>query len=183
MANKKQDDLWNEKIPFQEFLVISNDGKNLGVMKKSDALAKAQSINLDLVCISPNSKPPVCKIVNFDHYRYQQEQKEKIQRKTQRANIIKEKEVRLTVNIGDHDLKVKAKKARDFLLKGDKVKVSLKYRGRENEYRELGFEKLQMFYNEVSDIAISDKDLNNLSKYKTEGNFFNIYLTLKTKED
>lgn len=182
MVNKKQDEMWNEKIPFQEFLVIDQDGKNLGVLKKADALAKAYSLNLDLLCISPNATPAVCKIVNFDHYRFQQEQKEKQQRKSQRANIVREKEVRLTVNIGMHDLVVKAKKAREFLLKGDKVKVSLKYKGRENQYRELGFEKIREFYDQVSDIAICDKDLNKLEKIKFEGNFLNIYLTLKTKD-
>lgn len=182
MVNRKQDDLWNGKIPFQEFLVIDQDGKNLGVMKKTDALAKAYSLNLDLLCISPNAKPAVCKIVNFDHYRFQQEQKEKQQKKSQRANIIKEKEIRLTVNIGHHDLLVKSKKAREFLLKGDKVKVSLKYKGREIQYRELGFEKLRTFYQQVSDIAVCDRDLDKLEKYKFEGSFLNIYLTLKTKD-
>lgn len=183
MVNKKQDELWNEKIPFQEFLVIDQDGKNLGVMKKADALAKAYGLGLDLLCISPNAKPAVCKIVNYDHYRFQQEQKEKLQRKSQRANIVREKEIRLTVNIGMHDLKVKAKKAREFLLKGDKVKVSLKYKGREIQYRELGFEKIRAFYNEVSDIAVADKDLEKLEKIKFDGNFLNIYLTLKTTKD
>lgn len=182
MVTKKQDEFWNEKIPFDDFLVIDQDGKNLGIMKKADALAKAYSLNLDLLCISPNAKPAVCKMVNFDHYRFEKEQKEKMQRKSQRANIVKEKEIRLTVNIGLHDLKVKAKKAREFLLKGDKVKVSLKYKGREIQYRELGFDKMRTFYAEVSDIAIADKDLDKLEKYKFDGNFLNIYLTLNTKE-
>lgn len=182
MANRKQDEMWNEKIPFDDFLVIDQNGKNLGVMKKTDALAKAYSLNLDLVCISPNAKPAVCKIVNFDRYRFEQEQKEKAQRKSQKANIIKEKEIRLTVSIGTHDLIVKAKKAREFLLKGDKVKVSLKYKGREIQYREIGFEKLRTFYDQVSDIAVSDRDLDKLEKYKFDGIFLNIYLTLRTKE-
>lgn len=182
MVSKKQDDLWNEKIPFQEFLVIDQDGKNLGVMKKADALAKASSLNLDILCISPNANPAVCKIVSYDHYRFQQKQKEKQQKKSQKASIVKEKEIRLTVNIGNHDLLTKANKARQFLLKGDKVKVSLKYKGREVQYRELGFEKIRTFYQKVSDIAVSDKDLNKLEKYKFDGNFLNIYLTLKTKD-
>lgn len=181
MINKKQDELWNEKIPFQEFLVIDHEGQNLGIMKKADALKQAYSLNLDLLCISPNAKPAVCKMVNYDHYRFQQEQKEKQQRKSQRANIVREKEIRLTVSIGLNDLKIKAKKARDFLLKGDKVKVSLKYKGREIQHREIGFEKIRIFYDQVSDIADCDRDLEKLEKQKFDGNFLNIYLTLKTK--
>lgn len=179
ISNKNQQDLWNENIPFQQVLVIQNNGENLGIMSKEEALAKSKELGYDLLCVLPDAKTPVCKMFNFDRYRFEQKQKEKINKKTQKASIVKEKEIRLTVNIGQNDLNVKAKKARDFLLKGDKVKVSLKYRGREMQHREIGFETIKSFYEKLSDIATSDKDID---KYKFEGNFYNIYLMPKNKK-
>lgn len=180
MVNKEQKDLWNENIPFREFLVITNDGENLGIMRKEVALAKARGLGFDLLCIAPESKTPVCKMFNYDHYRFEQKQKDKLNKKSQRANVVKEKEIRLTVRIGEHDLETKAGQARKFLLKGDKVKVSLKYRGREIQHRELGFETIKRFYDKLSDISTSDKDLD---KYKFEGNFYNIYLLPKKDKE
>lgn len=180
MLNKEHKDLWNDNIPFREFLVITNDGENLGVMKKEPALLKAKEMGFDLLCIAPSSKMPVCKMFNYDHYRFEQKQREKLNKKSQRASVVKEKEIRLTVRIGENDLTTKAGQARKFLLKGDKVKVSLKYKGREIQHRELGFETIKRFYDKLSDVANSDKDLD---KYKFEGNFYNIYLLPKKDKE
>jgi len=174
MINKKNEDLWNNNIPFNEFLVIGNDGTNYGLMKKYDAVNKAQQLGFDLLCISPNAKVPVCKMFIYDRYRFEQKQKEKETKKAQKANVMKEKEIRLTVNIGENDLEIKAKRAREFLLNGDKVKVSLKYKGRENQYREFGLNTIMNFYQKVEDVCNFDRNLD-----KMEGNFYNVYLIPK----
>ncbi|WP_338975908.1 translation initiation factor IF-3 [Spiroplasma endosymbiont of Monopis laevigella] len=176
MAFKNNDNLWNSNIPFYEFLLIGNEGTNYGLIKKNDALKKAEDLGYDLLCISPNAKPPVCKMFKFDTYRFEQQKKEKEVKKAQKLTIVEEKEIRLSVVIDNNDIKTKANKARKFLSNGNKVKVTLKYRGRELHNPEAGFEVITKFYKELEDICIYDKNFD-----KKEKNIQTIYLFPKKK--
>ncbi|WP_375317333.1 translation initiation factor IF-3 [Spiroplasma endosymbiont of Virgichneumon dumeticola] len=175
MAIKNNDDLWNSNIPY-ESLIIGNDGTNYGLMKRFDALRKAKELGFDILCISPNARPPVCKMFKFDKYRFEQQQKEKEAKKAQKAAISEEKEIRLSAVIGDHDIQTKAKNARKFLNDGNKVKITLKYRGRQNSNPEIGKEVIMKFYKELEDICIYDKSFD-----KKEKNIQTIYLFPKKK--
>ena len=119
----------NEQIRDKEVRVISETGEQLGIMSSQEALKLAEEAGVDLVKIAPTANPPVVKIIDFSRYRYEQKRKEKDQKKKQ--NVIEVKEVRLTPNIDTNDLNTKVSAARKFLEKGNKVKVSLRFRGRE----------------------------------------------------
>ena len=121
--------------------VIDSEGKQLGVIPTSQALAAAQQRGLDLVEVSPNANPPVCKLVDFGKYKYEQEKRDRDARKHQHADKLKE--VKLRPNIDDHDYETKVKHMRDFLEDGMKVKVSLFFRGRENAHTEFGDQLMQ----------------------------------------
>lgn len=151
----------NEKIRAREVRLIDSNGDQLGVKSRNEALDIAQTRNLDLVLVAPNSKPPVCRIMDFGKYRFEQQKKEKEARKKQK--IINVKEVRFTPGIGEHDFNTKLKNARKFLDKGDKVKASVRFRGRAITHKELGREVLDRFADEVKDIATIE------SKPKMEG--------------
>jgi translation initiation factor IF-3 len=114
-------------------------------------LAKAEDANLDLVEISPNAKPPVCKIMNYGKYRYEAQKKIKAAKKNQK--VIHLKEIKLRPNIEQHDYDVKMRASRKFIEAGDKVKVSLRFRGREMAHQNIGYELLKRFAEEISDIA------------------------------
>jgi translation initiation factor IF-3 len=116
--------------------VIDAEGKQLGVMLTSQALGRAGQVGMDLVEIAPNATPPVCKIVDFGKYKYEQEKRDREARKRQHASKLKE--IKLRLNIDDHDYQTKLNHMREFLQDGDKVKVSLFFRGRENAHPELG---------------------------------------------
>jgi len=126
----------------------------LGVMQTRDALRIAREQNLDLVEISPNANPPVCKIMDFGKYRYDQGQKRKQQRKHQHATAVKE--IKFRPNVGDHDYETKVNHVRKFLEKGHKVKISLTFRGRENAHRELGFAVVDRVLKACEDICSVD---------------------------
>ena len=119
----------NERIRDKEVRVIGQDGEQLGIMSSRDAMKLAREADLDLVKIAPTAKPPVCKIIDYGKYRYELARKEKEAKKKQRTMEVKE--VRLSPNIDKNDLNTKANQARKFLAKGDKVKVTLRFRGRE----------------------------------------------------
>ncbi len=127
-----KENLINEEIRDKEVRVIDTDGEQLGVMSIDEAMALANEKRLDLVNISPNAKPPVCKILDYGKYRYELQKKEKEARKKQKVTQVKE--VRLSTFIESHDLNVKANNAVKFLKDGDKVKVSLRFKGREKDY-------------------------------------------------
>jgi len=133
----------NEEIRDREVRVVSDDGEQLGIMSAKEAYQIAIEKKLDLVKIAPNAKPPVCKIMDFGKHRYEQQKKDKEARKRQKSATLKE--VRLGLNIEAHDLDTKAKNAIKFLSKGDKVKVSLRFRGREMGYTQLGYEVFKKF--------------------------------------
>ncbi|MCM1468803.1 MAG: translation initiation factor IF-3 [Alistipes sp.] len=145
----------NEQIRDREIRVIGEDGEMLGVMTPADAMKLAREAGVDLVKIVPNAAPPVCKIVDYGKYRYELARKEKDARKKQR--VIDIKEVRLSPNIDVNDLNTKANSARKFIEKGDKVKVTLKFRGREMAHMEQTKHILDDFAEKLSDIAQIEK--------------------------
>jgi len=139
----------NEQIWVKEVRLIDEKGNQLGVMSRDQALEIAKNRDLDLVEVSPDSHPVVCRIINYDKYRYQMEKKEKQQRKTSKKTELKE--VRLGVRTGEHDLDFKRKKAIKFLKEGRKVKIELVMKGRERAHRELAREVLKKFLEKLQD--------------------------------
>ncbi len=145
----------NEQIRDREVRVISENGEQLGIMSAKDAMKLAREAELDLVKISPNAKPPVCKIIDYGKFRYEQARKEKEAKKKQK--IIEVKEVRLSPNIDTNDLNTKSNSARKFLEKGDKVKITLRFRGREMAHMAASKHILDDFADSLSDIAVIEK--------------------------
>lgn len=141
----------NEKIRAPEVRVIDADGNQIGIMPPSKALSLADEAGLDLVEIAPNGKPPVCRIMDFSKFIYEQRRKERTARKKQ--HVVKVKGVRLTPNIDSHDFNFKNNDARKFLEQGQKVRVWVQFKGRSITHREIGMEILNKFAEELSDIA------------------------------
>lgn len=133
----------NEDIRDKEVRVINADGSQMGVMQTRDALKLAEEQSLDLVKIAPQGIPPVCKVMDYGKFRFEQQKKEKEARKNQK--IVEIKEVRLSLNIDTNDFNTKVAQARKFLSKGDKVKSSIRFRGREMAHTELGLEVHKRF--------------------------------------
>ena len=161
----------NEQIRDKEVRLIGEDGEQLGVMPARDALQMAKDAELDLVKIAPTAKPPVCKIIDYGKYRYELARKEKEAKKKQK--VIEVKEVRLSPNIDTNDLSTKMGAARKFLEKGDKVKVTLRFRGREMAHMSKSRYILEDFAKELADIAVIDKPS------KVEGRSMVMFLTAK----
>ena len=145
----------NEEIRDKELRVIGADGSQLGIMTSSDALALAEEKDLDLVKIAPNAVPPVCKIMDYGKFRFEQAKREKEARKNQR--VVEIKEIRLTPNIDIGDLNTKVKNACRFLKDGDKVKVSVRFRGREVTHSSLGQDLLHRFAELCSECSTVEK--------------------------
>ena len=161
----------NEQIRDKEVRLIGSDGEQLGIMSAKEAMFKAQEAGLDLVKIAPQAKPPVCKIIDYGKYRYELARKEKEAKKKQK--VIEVKEVRLSPNIDTNDLSTKMGAARKFLEKGDKVKVTLRFRGREMAHMSKSRYILEDFAKELADIAVIDKPS------KVEGRSMVMFLTPK----
>ncbi|MDO6656109.1 MULTISPECIES: translation initiation factor IF-3 [Bacillaceae] len=151
----------NEGIRAREVRLVGADGNQIGVKSKSEALDMARNANLDLVMVAPNAKPPVCRIMDYGKFRYEQQKKEKEARKKQK--IITVKEVRLSPNIEEHDFNTKLRNARKFLEKGDKVKASIRFRGRMITHSDIGKKVLEHLAEDCKDIATVE------SKPKMEG--------------
>lgn len=134
--------------------VINSDGSQLGVLSLLEALSLSEQAGLDLVEISPNAQPPVCKIIDYGKYRYQLTKKEREQKKTQHQTKVKE--VKIKPATDEHDLMVKLRHAREFLIKGDKVRVTCVFRGREMAHPEFGFKSVQRFCTELADVATAE---------------------------
>lgn len=145
----------NEQIRDKEVRLIGENGEQLGVMSARDALKLAKEAELDLVKIAPTAKPPVCKIIDYGKYRYEMVRKEKEARKKQKITDVKE--IRLSPNIDDNDLNTKVNAARKFIEKGDKVKVTLRFRGREMAHMANSKVILDVFAEKLSDIAVVEK--------------------------
>ncbi len=159
--NISKDMMVNESIRAREVRLVGANGDQIGVKSKQEALEMAQNANLDLVMVAPNAKPPVCRIMDYGKFRYEQQKKEKEARKKQK--VINVKEVRLSPNIEEHDFNTKLRNARKFLTKGDKVKAAIRFRGRAITHSELGKEVLERLAKECEDIASIE------SKPKMEG--------------
>ena len=145
----------NEQIRDKEVRLINAEGEQLGVMSSKDAMKLAKEANLDLVKIAPNAKPPVCKIIDYGKYRYEMARKEKEAKKKQK--VIDVKEIRLSPNIDVNDLNTKMNHARKFLQSVNRVKVSVRFRGRELAHTATGKVILDGFAEKLSDVAVIDK--------------------------
>jgi translation initiation factor IF-3 len=145
----------NEQIRDKEIRLIGEDGEQLGIMSAKDAMKLAKDAELDLVKIAPTAKPPVCKIVNYGKYRYELARKEKEAKKKQK--VVDIKEVRLSPNIEKNDLNTKMNMAKKFLVKGDKVKVTLRFRGREMAHMNSSKHILDDFAEALTDVAMIEK--------------------------
>ena len=145
----------NEQIRDREVRVIGEDGQVIGIMSSRDALKLAKEAELDLVKIAPQAKPPVCKIIDYGKYRYELARKEKEARKKQK--VIEIKEVRLSPNIDENDLNTKMNNARKFLEKGNKVKVTLRFRGREMAHMNSSKHILDDIAKELEEVAVVEK--------------------------
>ena len=145
----------NEEIRDKEVRLIDENGEQLGIVAGKDAQQMADDKKLDLVKISPTAKPPVCRIMDYGKYRFDQAKKEKEARKKQKTVDVKE--LRLSPSIDTHDVQVKVKKAKEFLKNGDKVKVSIRFRGREIGHSRAGLTILTDFAKEVEELGVIDK--------------------------
>ena len=161
----------NEQIRDREVRVIGVNGEQLGVMQTREAMALAEEAGVDLIKVVPTAKPPVCRIADFGKYRYEQARKEKEARKKQK--VIEIKEIRLSPNIDTNDLNTKIGAARKFLSKGDRVKITLRFRGREMAHMNNSRHILDDFAQSLSDIAVVEKPP------KVEGRTLTMFLTEK----
>ena len=167
----KLDHQLNEEIRDKEIRLIAADGTMLGIVSAQEALAQAEEQELDLVKISPNAVPPVCKIMDYGKFRFEQTKKEKEARKNQR--IIEIKEIRMSPGIGENDFNTKLKNGQKFLLDGDRLKVTVRFRGREMAHTNIGEQLLRDFAAKCADIANLDK------QPKLEGRNMSMFLSPK----
>ena len=151
----KKDIEINEEIHDKELRIIGSDGQQVGIMSANEALNLAEQSNLDLVKIAPQSNPPVCKIMDYGKYRFEQAKREKEARKNQ--HVVDIKEVRLSLNIDTHDFNTKLNNALKFIKHGDKVKVSIRFRGREMGHPEIGLETMKRFADACSETVVVEK--------------------------
>ena len=169
--NINKDFLVNEEIREKEVRLIDSDGIMIGIYSGRDAFKRAVEKELDLVMISPSAKPPVCRIMDYNKFYYEQSKKIKEAKKKQK--VINVKEIRLSQSIEEHDINIKANNARKFLKDGDKVKVSVRFRGREMEHSYIGENILKLFLSKVEDLCIVEKNI------KLEGKNMTMFLAPK----
>lgn len=174
-ARQKHDaeDLVNESIRFKEMLVIGNDGTKYGVLSRNEAFRKASELGLDIVIVSAEAKPPVAKLMDYKKYRFEQKKKQKEIKKNQKVTVVKE--VQLSPVIDKHDLETKANLARKFIEKENRVKVTLRFRGRMIVHQDLGVKVMQEFADQLADVAQID------SQIRLEGK--QLFMTLTPKKD
>lgn len=171
----KQSHQINEEIRDKEVRLVSDDGEQLGIMSAQEALIKAEEANLDLVKISPNAVPPVCKLMDYGKFKFEQTKREKEARKNQ--HVVEVKEVRMSPSIDSNDFNVKLRNAQKFLNDGNRVKVSIRFRGREMAHTEIGKDLLMKFAEQCAEIATMDKAPN------LEGRFMSITLSAKSAKE
>ena len=168
-----QDHLINEEITAPEVRLISDDGEQLGIMSSEDALKIAEEKEMDLVMIAAGSKPPVCKIMDYGKYRFEQSKREKEAKKNQ--HVIEVKEIRMSPSIGENDFNTKLRAGQKFLAEGDRVKVTIRFRGREMAHTNLGEQLLKSYAEKCMDVATMDKNP------KLEGRNMSMFLSPKAK--
>ncbi|GAY75020.1 translation initiation factor 3 [Sporolactobacillus inulinus] len=171
--NISKDMIVNEGIRAQQVRLIGQNGEQVGIKSKAEALAMAQNVNLDLVLVAPGAKPPVCRIMDYGKYRFEQQKKEREARKNQK--VINLKEIRLSPSIEEHDFNTKMRNAKKFLQKGDKVKASVRFRGRAITHSNLGRQVLEKLAEECADISVIE------ARPKMEGR--SMFLVLAPKVD
>lgn len=164
----------NEGIRARELRLISDNGDQLGVKTKQEALKMAEDANLDLVLVAPKAKPPVAKIMDYGKYRFELQKKQREARKKQK--VVNIKEVRLSPTIDTNDFNTKMKNARKFLSKGDKVKVSIRFKGRAITHKDIGRDVLNRFAEATEDVATVE------SKAKMDGRSMFLMLVPKTEK-
>lgn len=173
--SSKQGHQINEEIRDKEVRLVSADGEQLGIMSAQEALEKAEEASLDLVKISPNAVPPVCKLMDYGKFKFEQTKKEKEAKKNQR--VVEIKEVRMSPSIDVNDFNVKLRNAQKFLGDGDRVKVTVRFRGREMAHTEIGKDLLLKFAEECTEVATMDKEP------KLDGRHMSIFLSSKSTKD
>lgn len=171
--SKNKEVMLNHEIRANEVRCLGDDGTQYGIISRNEALAKAEEVGLDLVLIAPDAKPPVCKIMDYGKFKYQEEKKKKEAKKKQK--VIEVKEIKLSVKIADNDISYKIKHAREFLEAGKHVKFRVFLRGREMANPEAGVAVLERVWPMVEDIAVREKPP------KLEGRYVNMPTTPKQK--
>ena len=165
----------NDEIRDREVRLISDTGEQLGIMSAREALAKAEEANLDLVKISPTANPPVCKLMDYGKFKFEQTKREKEARKNQ--HVVEIKEVRMSPSIDVNDFNVKLRNAQKFLAEGNRVKVTVRFRGREMAHTDIGRDLLLKFAEQCGEVATLDKDP------KLDGRHMSIFLSSKVGKD
>lgn len=165
----------NEAIKFKEVRLIDSSGSQLGIMSTEKALNVAYDQDLDLVCISPNADPPVCKVMDYNKYKFEQAKREKEARKNQKVMEVKEIRI-IGLGIDTHDFETKARHACQFLKDGNKVKVSIRFRGREMGHSEMGLDLMNRFADYCSEVSVVEKPA------KTEGRIMLMFLAPKSSK-
>lgn len=180
ITRKKNDDLVNQEIRFKEMMVIGPDGDQLGVMMRREALEKASELELDLYCVAPNAQPPVCKILDYGKFRFEQQKKAKEAKKKQHVTEVKP--IRLSPVIDIHDFETKLNQSKKWLEQGKKVKIDMRFRGRLITRLEVGRKAMKEFIDGLSDVSTVE------SHPKLEGNTMSSILAplkkkIETKEE
>ena len=170
---EQSEELVNENIRFKEMLVIGNDGTKYGVMQRRDAFNLANDLSLDLVVVSAEAKPPVAKLMDYKKFKFEQKKKQKEIKKNQKVTVVKE--VQLSPVIDKHDLETKANLARKFIQKDNKVKVTLRFKGRMIMHQDLGVKVMQEFADNLADVGQID------SQIKLEGK--QLFMTIGPKKE
>lgn len=171
---KGADEFVNEQIRCKEMLVITDKGEKLGVISRSKALEEAENRGLDLVLVSPEANPPVAKMMDYSRFRFEQQKKQKEMRKSQKIVVLQE--IQLSPTIEKHDLETKARKARTILAKGNKVKVTIKFKGRMIVHQNLGKEVIKQFVQDLADVSTIE------SPIRLDGRTLITVITPNTKE-
>ena len=171
----KQGHQINEEIRDKEVRLVSDTGEQLGIMSAREALERAMDANLDLVKISPTANPPVCKLMDYGKYKFEQTKREKEARKNQ--HVVEIKEVRMSPSIDVNDFNVKLRNAQKFLAEGNRVKVTVRFRGREMAHTDIGKGLLLKFAEQCSEVATLDKDP------KLDGRHMSIFLSPKVAKE
>ena len=167
-----KDLLINEQIRYSgQIRLVGEDGEQLGILPISEARQMASEKELDLVAISPNANPMVCKLMNYGKFKYEQQKKEKLAKSKQK--VVEIKTIRFGLNISEHDIEYRAKQAQEFLAKGNKVKANMKLYGRENAYADKGIETLKKFAEKMSEVSVIE-----VAPFK-EGRFINMIIAPK----
>ena len=165
----------NDEIRDREVRLISDTGEQLGIMSAREALAKAEEANLDLVKISPTANPPVCKLMDYGKFKFEQAKREKEARKNQR--VVEIKEVRMSPGIDVNDFNVKLRNAQKFLAEGNRVKVTVRFRGREMAHTDIGKRLLEKFAEDCTEVATMDKEP------KLDGRHMTMFLSCRQNKD